>query len=302
MCCKPLQLPCPFCSALWLKLLLCIPQILSLKKGKALEKGKALQRAMMKPVRKRAIGAGNSKPQVRQGFPDVDQELLEEKLDSYVRLLGKEQAFNMHQYKHLQPQKAEVAKDMHKLAKLLEALLAASPTGQIKYACLKQALGCLMKKFGPDLLSAHFDCEKSLLVGRVADCITILLKHWRRAASSTKSWEKFESKLDEAQAKVMGGLRKQMTLPCEEGKPNKKRTLKKEESEVTEGPDGYPMMLATQSDSEVGSEAASSGGDGPESCLQGSPPPVLKADWKKAAGKDVKKVLETTYKLYIYYI
>ena len=160
MCCKPLQLPCPFCSALWLKLLLCIPQILSLKKGKALEKGKALQRAMMKPVRKRAIGAGNSKPQVRQGFPDVDQELLEEKLDSYVRLLGKEQAFNMHQYKHLQPQQAVVAKDMHKLAKLLEALLAASPTGQIKYACLKQALGCLMKKFGPDLLAAHFDCEK----------------------------------------------------------------------------------------------------------------------------------------------
>ena len=98
-----------------------------------------------------------------------------------------------------------------------------------------------------------------------------------------------ESKLDEAQAKVMGGLRKQMTLPCEEGKPNKKRTLKKEESEVTEGPDGCPMLLATQSDSEVGSEAASSGGDGPESCLQGSPPPVLKADWKKAAGKDVKK-------------
>eukprot|EP00435_Cladocopium_sp_Y103_P016134 s1496_g4.t1 len=99
------------------------------------------------------------------------EELLEDKLDGYVRMLGKEQSFNLHQYKNLQPQQAEVAKDMHKLARLLEALLAVSPTGQIKYAALKQALGCLSQKFGSDLLAAHFEGEKSLLAGRAADSI-----------------------------------------------------------------------------------------------------------------------------------
>eukprot|EP00435_Cladocopium_sp_Y103_P021015 s1496_g5.t1 len=77
-----------------------------------------------------------------------------------------------------------------------------------------------------------------------------------------------------------------MALPSKEEMPKKKRVLKKEESEVTLGPDGYPMMLATQSDTETGSEAANSGDGGSESCLQRSPPPVLKADWKKAAGTE----------------
>eukprot|EP00435_Cladocopium_sp_Y103_P018625 s1325_g4.t1 len=189
----------------------------------------------------------------------------------------------MHQYKNLQPQQAEVAKDMHKLGRLLETLLAVSPTGQIKYAALKQALGCLSQKFGSDLLAAHFEGEKSLLAGRAADSITVLLKNWRRATASAQSWEKFESRLDEAQAMVIGGLGKQMTLPSKEEKPRKKRALKKEESEVTMGPDGYHLTL------KLGQKLPALEMVVQSHVCKRSPPPVLKADWKKAAGKEVKK-------------
>ena len=167
---------------------------------------------MMKPVRRRAKGAGNAHPNVRKGFPETNLEILEEKMDSYVRLLGKEQAFNLHQYKNLQPQQAEVPRDMYKLCKLLESLLAAQPTGQIRYASLKQALCGIMQKFGHDTLAAHFECEKGLLPGRCADSITVLLKHWRRVTATEKSWEKFQRCLDKAQASVMEVLRKGMAL------------------------------------------------------------------------------------------
>ena len=184
---------------------------------------------MMKPVRKRAKGAGNSKPQIRKGFPETNLVILEEKMDSYVRLLGKEQAFNLHQYKHLQPQQAEVPRDIYKLCKLLESLLAAQPTGQIKYASLKQALGGIMKKFGHDILAAHFECENALLPGRCADSLIVLLKHWRRVTATEKSWEKFQRSLDRAQASVMEGLRKGMALDNSEVSiESKKRTLNRE--------------------------------------------------------------------------
>ena len=156
---------------------------------------------MMKPVRERANGAGNSKPQVRKGFSETDKEILEEKLDSYVRLLGKEQAFNLHQYINLQPQQAELPRDLYKLCKLLESLLAAQPTGQIKYANLKQARDGIMKKH--DILAAHFGCEKALLPGKCADSLTVLLKHWRRVTATETAWEKNQRSLDRAQASVM---------------------------------------------------------------------------------------------------
>ena len=202
---------------------------------------------------------------------------------------GKEQAFNLHQYKNLQPQQAEVPRDMYKLCKLLESLLAAQPTGQIKYASLKQALGGIMKKFGHDILAAHFDCEKALLPGRCADSITVLLKNWRRVTATEKALEKIQRSLDMAQASVMEGLRKGMALDNSEVEP-RKRTLKREVSEVSVGPDGFPSMLATQSDSDGGPSAAeSAAGGASESYLGRSPPPVLKKDWKAAAGKDVAK-------------
>jgi hypothetical protein len=174
---------------------------------------------------------------------------------------GKEQAFNLHQYKNLQPQQAEVPRDMYKLCKLLESLLAAQPTGQIKYASLKQALGGIMKKFGHDILAAHFDCEKALLPGRCADSITVLLKNWRRVTATEKALEKIQRSLDMAQASVMEGLRKGMALDNSEVEP-RKRTLKREVSEVSVGPDGFPSMLATQSDSDGGPSAAESAAGG----------------------------------------
>ena len=127
-----------------------LPGIQALKKGKSLEQGIALKclekgialyhTKMVKPVRKRAKGAGNSNPTKRKSFPEVDQTLLVDKLDSYVGQMGKEQAFNLLEYTHLQPQQAEVPRAMAKLAKLLECLLQASPPAQIKYCALKMGL------------------------------------------------------------------------------------------------------------------------------------------------------------------
>ena len=100
---------------------------------------------------------------------------------------------------------------------------------------------------------------------------------------------KFQRSLDRAQASVMEGLRKGMALDNSEVE-SRKRTLKREVSDVSVGPDGFPSMLATQSGSDDGSSAAeSAAGGASESYLGRSPPPVLKKDWKAAAGKDVAK-------------
>ena len=147
-----------------------------------------------------------------------------------MRQMGKEQAFNMLEYTHLQPQQAEVPRAMAKLAKLLECLLQASPPAQIKYCALKMGLASMMNKFGSDILSAHFECEKEMLAGRGADSsLTVLLKHWRRVTSSDTSFQKFQQKLDESQASIMAGLMKRMA-GSEEAKKSvyaKKRFLKR---------------------------------------------------------------------------
>ena len=59
----------------------------------------------------------------------------------------------------------------------------------------------------------------------------------------------------------MAGLGKRMAEPPEKTKKvvhAKKRFLKKEDSEVTMASDGFPAMLATQSDSEGAGSAAES--------------------------------------------
>ena len=101
-------------------------------------------------------------------------------------------------------------------------------------------LASMMNKFGSDILSAHFECEKEMLAGRGADSFTVLLKHWRRVTSSDTSFQKFQQKLDDSQASIMGGLMKRMA-GSEEAKKSvyaKKRFLKKEEREVTMASDG----------------------------------------------------------------
>ena len=118
----------------------------------------------------------------------------------------------------------------------------------------------MMNKFGSDILSAHFECEKEMLAGRGADSLTVLLKHWRRVTSSDTSFQKFQQKLDESQASIMAGLMKRMA-GSEEAKKSvyaKKRFLKKEESEVTMASDGWPAMLATPADSDSAGSAAES--------------------------------------------
>ena len=214
-------------------------------------------------------------------------------MDNYVRQMGKEQAFNLLDYACLQPQQAEVPRAMAKLSKLLECLLQASPSIQIKYGALKMGLTSIMNRFGHEILSAHFECEKDMLAGRGADSLSVLLKHWRRATSSDTSFKKIQQKLDESQARIMAGLRKRMAGPEEANV--KRRFLKKEESEVTLASDGFPAMLATQSDSDcAGSAAESSAAESSaidSSCpdLQKSPPPVLKSNWRASAGKTEKK-------------
>ena len=55
-----------------------------------------------------------------------------------------------------------------------------------------------------------------------------------------------------------------------------RRTLKKEPGEVSVGPDGFPKMLLTQSDSDGSPSDAESAAGASESCLGKSTPPVLK--------------------------
>ena len=152
----------------------------------------------MKAVTRRAKGGGNSNPPKRRSFPEINQAMLEDKLDSYVREIGKEQAFNLLEYTHLQAQQAEVPRALVKLAKLLECLIKVSPGAEIKYVALKTAITSTMHKFGVDRLQAHFSCGKNLLPSKAADSLTVLLKHWRRVSSSDTSFQRFQHKLEES--------------------------------------------------------------------------------------------------------
>ena len=178
----------------------------------------------------------------------------------------------------MEAQQAESPKAIFRLHGLINNLLQVSPTAQIKYKGIRDALAANMKKFGPELLSKHFEnVEVAHLAGRAADSVLVLLKHWRRITSSPAAWERFGRKVEEAQLQVLMPLYK-----CTEKDPVKPRILKKEFSEVTVGSDGFPAMLAT-SGSESQSEASI-----PES-LAHSPPPVLKKDWRSQAGRELKK-------------
>ena len=103
-------------------------------------------------------GAGNKCPMKRLAFPDIDQDLLNDSLDSYVRAFGMKESFNLYNYKAMAPQHAEHARSMFKLHKLLKALLAASPSGQIKYRHLKGRCGSYSADFrGGSLVGPSHD-------------------------------------------------------------------------------------------------------------------------------------------------
>ena len=191
-------------------------------------------------------GAGNRNPVVRTAFPDVSQELLDDKLDEYVRSIGVKAAFNLYNYQHMQAQQAEHVKSLYKLRPLLEHLLKVSRTGQIKYRFLKQSCLTLQQTFGSEVLQTHSEIkDASLAPGLVADCLTVLLNHWRRVTSSEKNFRKFAQKLDEGQAQMMWKLYKpEMAEPSTSSGTPKRRELRPNVSEVSLDSTGLPSVHA----------------------------------------------------------
>lgn len=194
---------------------------------------------LMKAAMKRAKG-GNPNPPKRQSFPETDQGKLDSKLDAYIRKVGIKESFNLYDYQNLQAQQAESSKSLFLLSELLSCLIEVSPTAQIKYKYLKMSLGTMMNRFGTELLAQHWDRERSLLAGACADCIGVILKHWRRATSSKESWQRLCDRLDESQVSVLTRLYKKTGGVQEE----KKRTLQNNLSDVTMDSKGFPAMLA----------------------------------------------------------
>ena len=198
-------------------------------------------------------GAGNKCPMKRLAFPDIDQDLLNDSLDSYVRAFGMndsldsyvrafgmKESFNLYNYKAMAPQHAEHARSMFKLHKLLKALLAASPSGQIKYRHLKAGVVHIQQTFGEEVLSAHHTTKDSnLLAGSIADCLTVLLNHWRRVAGTDSNFEKFLTKLDDSQAEIMRALR-DGAEPASSSKGG--RQLAPHVSAITEDSEGFPEL------------------------------------------------------------
>ena len=289
-CCQPL-VQLLFCTQAFLD------SCLALSKGPT-KRGKFLleflpctRAAMMKPQKKR-LGGGNKDPNTRMAFPDVDMDTFVDKLDGYVRQMGTKEAFNLYNYANMEPQQAESAKSLHKLHKLLEACVATSPEAKIKYKHLKGALQTLQQRFGQELLSAHFDMpDKTLLPGKVADCMDVLLKHWRRCTSSEANWSKVTKQLEDSQVAVLMRVYKQTS-----GKQGTARVLG---PNVTVDSEGFPALLGSalrkgsSSDQEQGSEASSLSMDSSgfpkmdeldARATAQSPPPPLKKDWRKGAG------------------
>ena len=195
----------------------------------------------------------------------------------------------------MEPQQAESEKSLRKLHKLLEACVATSPEAKIKYKHLKGALQTLQQRFGQELLSAHFDMpDKTLLPGKVADCMGVLLKHWRRCTSSEANWSKLTKQLEDSEVVVVMRVYKQTS-----GKQGTGRVLGPKVSDVTVDSEGFPALLTSalhkgsSSDQEQGSEASSLSMDSSgfpkldeldARATAQSPPPPLKKDWRKGAG------------------
>ena len=213
---------------------------------------------MMKAARKRG---GNSAPNKRMPFPTVSQEALDKALMSYTRAMGIKQAFNLHQYKNLQKEQAESPQSIAALAKLVDNLLAVSSCAKIKYKALQQSFVYLMHEWGASLLKTHWDMDEKLLAGRAADAVGVLLKHWRKVASSEAAWQKATPKLDEADTQALWRLRKKTTFQQERGAVKRKLELKV--SDVSMDSMGFPSMTgkemasSSEEDSEEGQEEGS---------------------------------------------
>eukprot|EP00438_Fugacium_kawagutii_P008180 Skav214674 [mRNA] locus=scaffold923:523519:524064:+ [translate_table: standard] len=148
----------------------------------------------MKPAKKRRAG-GNTAPQRRQAFPEVNQQVLDDKMGAYCRSMGIQPAFHLYQYQNLQVQQAENPRALCKLMPLLRALLQVFPSAKVKYRPLKQSLQVQQQVFGSELFSCHWGNEnKSQLPGMAADAVGVVLNHWRRVSGTAGSWARFISR------------------------------------------------------------------------------------------------------------
>ena len=68
--------------------------------------------------------------------------------------------------------------------------------------------------------------HEKLLAGRAADAVGVLLKHWRKVASSEAAWQKATSKLDEADTQALWRLGKKTTFQQEREAVKRKLELK----------------------------------------------------------------------------
>ena len=244
--------------------------------------------SLMKACKNRRKGAGNSNPNKRHAFPDIDQNALDDSLDLYVRTLGQREAFNLYAYKTLQAQMAESPQSFYKLHGLLDALIQVEKSGCIKYKYLKSTLSTLQKRFGADMFHRWEAKCKEDLPGQVADCLLVLLKHWRRSTKSMSAWSKMSKGLDDGQAQVLMKVFKKM----EAKRGPKKRKLQAHVSDVTVDSEGFPALLeeeATLSEDERSCSLSLDSSGFPKldkldlQAAAASPPPVQKKDWRSKA-------------------
>ena len=250
--------------------------------------------SLMKPaLRKRKKGGGNSRPHVRESFPEVSQETLDDCLDSYIRKVGIRQALNLHEYHSLSVQQAESSRSLVKTSQLLKCLGTVEPSFKIKYRFLRQSLTAMSNKFGKELL-CHWSGEQHVLAGKAADQIGILLNHWRRVTKDEKAWAKFCSRLDDQAVAMVIDVR-----PVRAAPPMK--VLKKTDTEITTDSKGFPAMVAASVSGQEDTDFSTDGGESSaleefgDSLLE-SPPPVLKKDWRNQAGKPLKRPAAQTEK------
>eukprot|EP00438_Fugacium_kawagutii_P009099 Skav211903 [mRNA] locus=scaffold4079:995:1858:- [translate_table: standard] len=157
----------------------------------------------------------------------------------------------------MQPQQAANGKAMYKLSSLLEAVINSQAQGKVKYKYFRKVLGSLSQRFGSELLGSHFSvADKSFLPGKVADCLGVLMKHWRRVTATEENWNKLCKTLEEHQANVLTRVYKKTQGDQKAGG----RKLKEHRSDVTMDSEGFPAILQEAEDLSAEDEDTTSSG------------------------------------------
>jgi len=126
-------------------------------------------------------------PPKRRPCPDVNLEELKERLHGYVEKIGAKEAFNLYAYNNLAVSRAVDGYSLLKKEQLVMILLQVSPLAMIKFSILRDACKHLEATFGKELFSC-FNVSASLLAGKVADQLFVLLAHIRRVMGNEDRW------------------------------------------------------------------------------------------------------------------